>query len=380
MRVYDIDDFSAKWSASLASGARPNLRLGIFRGNHSLCVETQITQRKKFDIVGHSMPNATQILRNGSRLIRNRDVLLSGDPEGWHPPLASDEPPATDEPRAADEPEATDEPLTGDEPLAGRDRREPGRWLRAEIAASWQRSAAHGVRPDRFCVPYAAPDASADILRLAAAPVADAVGTDLAGTGVSLLVTDREACILDRRVPDAGLRNTLDRLCLAPGFRYGEQAVGTTAISVALSQRRPALVAAGEHYSDTLTAMVCAAAPVIDPMAGDVLGTIGLACRAEEASTLMISLVKRAARDIEQRIAGHVVTRPRAGDRWDSLTAAERDVAMIIAEGATNREAAARLYLSPHTIDYYLRQIFRKLGVASRVELTRLVVTLAARD
>jgi sigma-54 dependent transcriptional regulator, acetoin dehydrogenase operon transcriptional activator AcoR len=325
------------------------------------------------------MPNATQILRNGSRLIRSRDALLSGDPGGWHPPLAADEPPAADEQPGTDQPEAADEPLTGDEPPAGRERREPGRWLRTEIAASWQRSAAQGVRPDRFCVPYAAPDASADILRLAAAPVADAVGTDLAGTGVSLLVSDREACILDRWVPDAGLRNTLDRLCLAPGFRYGEQAVGTTAISVALSQRRPALVAAGEHYCDTLTAMVCAAAPVIDPLAGDVLGTIGLACRAEEASTLMIPLVKRAARDIEQRIAGGLVTRPREGDRWDSLTAAERDVAMIIAEGATNREAAARLYLSPHTIDYYLRQIFRKLGVASRVELTRLVVTLAAR-
>ena len=52
---------------------------------------------------------------------------------------------------------------------------------------------------------------------------------------------------------------------------------------------------------------------------------------------------------------------------------------MIVAEGVTNREAAARLYLSRHTVDYHLRQIFRKLDVASRVELTRLVVARTAR-
>jgi sigma-54 dependent transcriptional regulator, acetoin dehydrogenase operon transcriptional activator AcoR len=298
------------------------------------------------------MPNATQILRNGNRLTRNRDSLLAGEPRAKDGLPGGEQPPDK--------------------------RRPPGSWLRAEIAASWHRSAAHGVRPDQFTVPYAAPDESTDVLRLAAAPVAEAVADDLAGTGVSLLVSDREACILDRRAPDTSLRNTLDRLSLAPGFRYDEQAVGTTAISVALSQRRPALVAAGEHYADTLTEMVCAAAPVMDPLDGDMLGTIGLACRAEAASTLMIALVRRAARDIEQRIA-RLVSRPREGDRWDCLTAAERDVAMIIAEGATNREAAARLFLSPHTIDYYLRQIFRKLGVASRVELTRLVVTFGPR-
>lgn len=305
------------------------------------------------------MPNATQILRNGRRLIRTREALL-----------------ALGEPGARDEPLAADEPLAVDQPHM------PGSGLRAEIAASWQRSLAHGVRPDRFRVPYAAPEASASILHLAAAPVADAVGADLAGTGVSLVVSDHEARILDRRVPDARLRDALDRISLAPGFRYGEQAVGTTAISVALSQRRPALVAAGEHYADTLTGMVCAAAPVIDPLAGEMLGTIGLACRADAASALMIALVKRAARDIEQRIASGLAARPREGQRgrgWESLTAAERDVARIIAEGATNREAAARLYLSPHTIDFHLRQIFRKLGVASRVELTRLVVSLGAR-
>jgi DNA-binding CsgD family transcriptional regulator len=331
------------------------------------------------------MSNATQILRNGSQLTRNRDALLAeGVPGVWDGSGAEDESLDGDESggrdksraRDADEARARDDPRARGERRAGDGRRPPGTGLsglRAEIAASWQRSLAHGVRPDQFSVPYAAPSPSTAKHPLAAAPIADAVGADLAGTGVSLVVADREACILDRRVPDASLRNRLDRLYLMPGFRYGEQAVGTTAISVALSQRRPAIVAAGEHYADKLTGMVCAAAPVIDPLAGDVLGTIGLACRAEAASTLMIALVKRAARDIEQRIASGLAARPRDGAVWERLTAGERDVAAIIAEGATNREAAARLYVSPHTIDFHLRQIFRKLGVTSRVELARLM-------
>jgi DNA-binding NarL/FixJ family response regulator len=45
-------------------------------------------------------------------------------------------------------------------------------------------------------------------------------------------------------------------------------------------------------------------------------------------------------------------------------------VAEQVAQGLTNREAAAHLYLSPHTIDYHLRQVFQKLDVRSRVELT----------
>jgi DNA-binding CsgD family transcriptional regulator len=69
---------------------------------------------------------------------------------------------------------------------------------------------------------------------------------------------------------------------------------------------------------------------------------------------------------------------PEAG--WSCLTPTERSVAAIIAEGTTNREAAARLYLSRHTIDYHLRQIFRKLGVTTRVELTRVVVAHTARS
>ena len=77
-----------------------------------------------------------------------------------------------------------------------------GRFLREVIAASWKRSMAHGLRPDRFSVPYDGP-APAGVLGAAAGPVADAVGDDLAGTGVSLFVADHEARIVDRRVPDA---------------------------------------------------------------------------------------------------------------------------------------------------------------------------------
>ncbi|MDQ1490445.1 MAG: hypothetical protein QOJ23_2959, partial [Actinomycetota bacterium] len=56
------------------------------------------------------------------------------------------------------------------------------------------------------------------------------------------------------------------------------------------------------------------------------------------------------------------------------LTDTERSVADLVAQGLTNRQVAGRMFLSPHTIDFHLRQIFRKLDIGSRVELTRQVV------
>jgi DNA-binding CsgD family transcriptional regulator len=57
---------------------------------------------------------------------------------------------------------------------------------------------------------------------------------------------------------------------------------------------------------------------------------------------------------------------------WASLTDAELSLVELVARGLTNREAAAKLYLSPHTVDSHLRHIFRKLDIRSRVELARL--------
>ena len=63
--------------------------------------------------------------------------------------------------------------------------------------------------------------------------------------------------------------------------------------------------------------------------------------------------------------------RPSTG--WESLTASQRRVAELVAQGATNREVAAELVVSTHTVDSHLRQVFAKLGIASRVQLATIV-------
>jgi DNA-binding CsgD family transcriptional regulator len=67
--------------------------------------------------------------------------------------------------------------------------------------------------------------------------------------------------------------------------------------------------------------------------------------------------------------------RPVAG--WHSLTDTEQAVASLVAEGLNNNQVAARMYISTHTVAHHLRQAFRKLSIASRVELTRIVIERA---
>ncbi|MFC7546823.1 LuxR C-terminal-related transcriptional regulator [Plantactinospora sp. GCM10030261] len=54
-----------------------------------------------------------------------------------------------------------------------------------------------------------------------------------------------------------------------------------------------------------------------------------------------------------------------------ALTGQQLRIAQLVAEGATNKEIAARMFLSTRTIDHHLRNIFNRLGVRSRIELAR---------
>lgn len=84
-------------------------------------------------------------------------------------------------------------------------------------------------------------------------------------------------------------------------------------------------------------------------------------------------LAERAAQEL--RASGETARRRDVSTATD-LTAQERQVAALVRQGLSNKDAAARLFVSPRTIDFHLRNVFSKLGVSSRAELTALALEL----
>jgi DNA-binding NarL/FixJ family response regulator len=70
----------------------------------------------------------------------------------------------------------------------------------------------------------------------------------------------------------------------------------------------------------------------------------------------------------ELRATGERVRR-RSNPDTSQLTPQELQVALVVGRGATNKEAAAQLYLSPKTIEKHLGSVYTKLGLRSRTEL-----------
>jgi transcriptional regulator of acetoin/glycerol metabolism len=301
---------------------------------------------------------------------------------------------------------------------------------------------------------------------------------DLSSVSMSVLLADPTGRILDRSVADAELRGKLDSVMLAPGFRFGEEDVGTNAVGISLLKSAPVIIRGDEHFVDALTSMVCAAAPIIDPATEAVLGAVDLTGPTGASASLMLALARQAAHSIAERMLDKATVADRAllehfvrerrrarrpiaaiNDRelitnaaaartigqddhgalwqwakeaiaahstelrnldlrsssfsarcepvhsggelvgaiiyfarrdepsvnnaararqtdlatfgWSSLRESELGIAQLVAEGLTNREIASRLFMSAHTVDFHLRQIYRKLGISSRVELTR---------
>jgi DNA-binding CsgD family transcriptional regulator len=124
-------------------------------------------------------------------------------------------------------------------------------------------------------------------------------------------------------------------------------------------------------------------ASAFEDLAADIAGTSPLAARPCYEQARAAYQRAGAGRDtarVEVRLRGLAVRHQRRsrydgpGSGWDSLTEQEAKVAQLVAEGLRNPQVAEKLFLSRHTVDFHLRQVFRKLGIRSRVDLARLHV------
>lgn len=134
-----------------------------------------------------------------------------------------------------------------------------------------------------------------------------------------------------------------------------------------------------ESFPQTRVVLLLKTAPgdlVVDAFRG---GAKGIFCRADsfEALCKCIQSVHKGqvwanSNQLHYLLEALIQTKPlRVVDHAGRplLTKREQDVAFLLAEGLSNREIAAKLTLSEHTVSNYLFRIYEKLGVSSRVEL-----------
>lgn len=175
--------------------------------------------------------------------------------------------------------------------------------LRPEIRRSWKRSLMYGLDPATpIDLPYE-PDLGAEerFLR-AAGPVIDHVGGFLDGARTTAVLTDVRGRVLLRKCPDPALARLLDRSQSCPGFTWDEEFAGTTALSLAIEERMPAMVSGAEHFLEALRHLTCAAAPIIHPITQRLLGVIDVTSETGSASPHMMSVVLQAAQAVRERL------------------------------------------------------------------------------
>ena len=170
-----------------------------------------------------------------------------------------------------------------------------GRTAAPRLRASWRRSQGYGVPQDEVVPVFSGTPDTGSLLYECAHRVLTDLQATIANEPVSLMVADSEGFVLARLGDDPDIRRSLDRVHLAPGFSYNERNAGTNGLGLSLADRAPSLVRAEDHYCTDLRGYTCAAAPVLEPVTGELAGSINLTTWSAASSGLLLGLAQTAA-------------------------------------------------------------------------------------
>ena len=236
---------------------------------------------------------------------------------------------------------------------------------------------------------------NAEVVAVAVAGMKEAEG-DQQGAYDALLRCWRFQAEREDRFYDRCLAPDLVRLALALGHReVAVEVAGAVATGVALAPGVPTVrsvalrcqgMVDGEVEPMLEAVAVARETPLMVEHTGaceDAARALAHSERRHEAAELLVEALELHERAGAEAWAGRVRAQLRAlgvrtgrrGSRrrpasgWESLTATERTVSLLVAEGMTNGAVARQLYISPHTVNTHLRHVFAKLSVSNRVAL-----------
>lgn len=140
------------------------------------------------------------------------------------------------------------------------------------------------------------------ILLDAATQPLEQLGQTVNGAGYSVLLTDENGIALAARRSEQ-CAHTLISGAFRQGVNLSETNIGTSAMSCAVSERRPVLVSGVEHYLHANHVFNCAASPIVDPM-GRVLGAIDITRGNPLEPGSALSLVQQCSARVERQLMG----------------------------------------------------------------------------
>ncbi|MFE7075077.1 GAF domain-containing protein [Streptomyces sp. NPDC057620] len=167
--------------------------------------------------------------------------------------------------------------------------------LTPRLQASWLRSRRYGLTPEDLQPVFTGSVDTGCLLYECGHEVLQGLKDTLANEPVSMMLTGSDGLVLSRLCSDSSVSRSLDRVHLAPGFYFSERNAGTNGMGLALADRAPTLVRAEEHYCTSLRQYTCAAVPVLDPLTGELAGSINLTTWSDSSSKLLLALAQAAA-------------------------------------------------------------------------------------